>query len=139
MPAGQGVTIDIAQRPDQLNERALAINLGPGRVEFPGIQQMLLLAPGTYNFKAHYKGEIVGRRGFIWRATCVGAASTPLGQSPMMIGIVSSWQPIEFSFTVPGSDCRAQHIRLELDARMASEQLVSGAVWYDELSIVREN
>jgi hypothetical protein len=139
LPTGNGATIDIAQRPDQPDQRALLIELGPGRVEFPGIQQMLLLAPGTYSFKGQYKGEIIGRRGFVWRATCVGAPSTPLGQSPMMIGAIPSWQPIEFSFTVPEKDCRAQHVRLELDARMASEQLVSGTVWCDELSIARKN
>jgi hypothetical protein len=139
LPTGNGVTIDIAQRPDRSDQRALLIELGPGRVEFPGIQQMLLLAPGTYSFKGQYRGEIIGRRGFVWRATCVGAPSTPLGQSPMMIGAVPSWQPIEFSFTVPERDCRAQHLRLELDARMASEQLVSGTVWCDALSIARQN
>jgi len=139
LPTGNGVTIDIAQRPDQPDQRALLIELGPGRVEFPGIQQMLLLAPGTYGFKGQYKGEIIGRRGFVWRATCIGAPSTPLGQSPMMIGTIPAWQAIEFSFTVPEQDCRAQLVRLELDARMASEQLVSGTVWCDELTIARAN
>jgi hypothetical protein len=137
MPAGTGVTIDIAQRSDQADQKALLIELGPGRVEFPGVQQTLLIAPGTYHFKGQYRGEIIGRRGLVWRVSCVGAPAAPIGQSPMMTGAAPVWQEVEFSFTVPEADCRAQQLRLELDARMASEQLVSGSIWYDELRISR--
>jgi hypothetical protein len=139
MPSGTGVTIDIAERPDQSGHKALLIQLGPGRVEFPGIRQTVLLAPGTYRFKGQYKGEIKGRRGLVWRVSCVGAPAVSIGQSQMMMGSVPAWQQVEFLFTVPQTDCRAQHLRLELDARMASEQLVSGSIWYDELAISRGN
>jgi len=139
MHTGAGVTIDIAPRSDQAGQRALFIELGPGRVEFHGVVQTLLLPPGTYRFRGKYRGEIIGRRGLVWRITCAGGTSPPIGQSSMMLGIAPVWKDVSFSFTVPGTECRAQHLRLELDARMASEQLVSGSVWYDELAVSRDN
>jgi tetratricopeptide (TPR) repeat protein len=135
MPAGTGVTVDIAERPDQRGHKALLIQLGPGRVEFPGVRQTLLLGPGAYRFRGQYKGEIKGRRGLVWRVSCVGAPAASIGQSQMMVGSAPAWQQVEFLFSVPEVECRAQHLRLELDARMASEQLVSGSIWYDELAI----
>jgi hypothetical protein len=136
--AGTGATVDIVQRTDQAEQRALFIELGPGRVEFGGVVQTVLLAPGSYRFKGKYRGEINGRRGLLWRIACVDAAS-PLGQSAMMTGLTTQWKDFEFSFTVPASECRAQQLRLHLDARTPSEQLVSGTAWYDELSISRSN
>jgi hypothetical protein len=139
LSGGAGATIDIAPRPDEVGRRALFIELGPGRVEFNGVAQTLLLAPGTYRFQGKYQGEIVGPRGLVWRVACVGGAGEPIGQSPMMVGVAAPWEDVEFSFTVPGTECRAQQLRLVLDARMASEQLVSGSVRYDELRILRSN
>jgi hypothetical protein len=133
---GQGVTVDIAARPES-GQRALMIEFGYGRVEFQGVTQMIMLPPGAYEFKGNYKGEVVGRRGLDWRITCAGGNSPPLGKSPMVIGVMPVWKDFEFSFTVPSTDCRAQYVRLRLDARSASEQLVSGAIWYNELRIAR--
>jgi hypothetical protein len=138
MRAGTGVTVDIARRSDQPGQRALFITLGPGRVEFHGVAQTLLLAPGTYRFEGKYRGEIIGPRGLVWRVACAGRNGPPIGQSAMMIGVTAAWKDIEFSFTVPETKCRAQHLRLDLDARMASERLVSGSVWHDELRVFRD-
>jgi tetratricopeptide (TPR) repeat protein len=138
MRGGTGATVDIVRRPDQTGERALLIELGPGRVELGGVDQTLLLPPGRYRFNAKYGGEVVGPRGLVWRVTCAGQGA-PIGQSAMMVGLARPWKTVEVSFTVPGPDCRAQQLRLSLDARMPSEQLVSGSVWYDELQIDRDN
>ena len=134
---GAGVTLDIVQRPDRDGQRALFIEFGYGRVEFGGVQQLTALAPGNYEFKAKYKGDIVGKRGLVWRVACAEAPGSPIGVSPMATGATPSWQDIEFSFIVPNERCRAQYVRLEFDARMASEKLTSGSILYDELRIAR--
>jgi hypothetical protein len=135
--AGAGVTAEILNRPDQDGQRALSITFEQGRVEFHSVSQLLMLAPGTYRFVARHKGEIIGRRGLKWRIACAGGATGPLGESVMLIGLTPVWRDVDFAFTVPGEDCRAQHLRLDLDARMASEQLVTGSIWFDEIRIAR--
>jgi len=135
--AGSGVTATIATRPDRDTERALFIEFGHGRVDFQGISQITMLAPGTYKFQGKFRGDIAGRRGLRWRITCAGATAIPVGESPMVVGIASPWKEFEFSFSIPKAECRAQYVRLALDARSPSEQFVSGSIWYDELRIVR--
>ena len=135
---GQGVNIDIVARADQAGHQALLIEFSQGRVEFGGVHQVVMLGPGRYQFKGLTKGQISGRRGLVWRMTCHGSTSgVPLGQSSMMQGIVPPWREFEFTFTVPETECRAQKLSLLLDARSASEQLVTGEIWFDELRIAR--
>jgi hypothetical protein len=136
---GVGVAIDIAPRPDASGQRALFIKLGPGRVQFQGLAQTLLLGPGTYQLRGRYRGEVIGPRGLVWRITCAGDTGRPIGQSPMVMGVAPDWSDVGFSFTVPRTGCRAQQLTLVLDARMASERLVSGFVWFDELGISSAN
>ena len=64
---GAGVNIDIAPRPDASNQHALFMEFGPGRVDFRGVSQTLMLPPGTYRFTGKYKGELVGSRGLQWQ------------------------------------------------------------------------
>ena len=134
--AGAGSLVEIVDRPDQEGQRALFIEFSQGRVEFPGVVQLIMLAPGTYRFRGKYRGELSGRRGLIWRAQCAGT-DTGLGEGAIPVGPSPAWRDIDFTFRVPNTGCRAQQLKLDLDARMASEQLVSGTVWLDELRIQR--
>ena len=134
---GTGVTASIAARPDGEGARALFVELGPGRVDFGGVAQVLLLGPGAYRLSARHRGELAAPRGLVWRVACLNGPS--IGQGPMALGAAPQWTETGFAFTVPEADCRAQQLRLVLDARMPSEQLVSGSVWYDELRIARED
>jgi hypothetical protein len=134
---GSGVRAEIAARSDRDGQHALAIEFGYGRVEFRGVQQLIMLAPGSYEFKGQYKGELVGKRGLVWRVACADTPAVAIAESPMALGSSPKWKDITFRFTVPDSKCRAQYVRLELDARMASETLISGSISYDELAIVR--
>jgi hypothetical protein len=133
---GAGVTADITARPDQKGARALLVEFGLGRVDFPGVAQLMMLPPGRYQLSGKHKGQITGRRGLKWRVTCAGSTA-PIAESPMLIGQVPDWKVYEFPITVPAADCPAQVLRLELDARSASERLVSGSMWFDELRLTR--
>jgi hypothetical protein len=132
---GAGVTIDIGPAPDQEGGRALVVAFEQSRVDFRGITQLIMLAPGKYRFNGQYTGEITGQRGLKWRIVC--AAGPAAGESVMIAGRTSTWKNIEFTFAVPGTDCPAQYLRLDLDARMSSEQFVSGTVRFNDLRITR--
>jgi hypothetical protein len=133
---GKGVTPKIAARSDG-SEHGLFLKFGPGRVDFPGIAQLVVLPPGEYHLQGKYKIDIVGQRGLQWHITCASGLNTPIGESPLFNGTGSEWRDFEVSFTVPNTDCPAQYVRLGSGARSASEQFISGSIWYDDLRIVR--
>ena len=132
---GSGVTVEIIPNPDSNGKHALQVDFAYGRVDYDSVRQLVMLAPGTYEFKGRYKGQLLGPRGLKWRIVC--ASGPTIEESSMIIGMMPSWRTVAFTFTVPATDCRAQYVRLDLDARMASEQLVSGSMLFDELRISR--
>lgn len=134
---GSGVRMQIAPRNDQPGHHALFLKFGPGRVEDIGLKQLILLPPGSYTFRGGYTADLVSDRGLRWRITCEGNEDAIIGQSEAVKGSVPKWTDFEFPFTVP-DDCGVQKVRLFFDARSASEQLISGSIWYDDLQIVRE-
>ncbi|MGA3308108.1 MAG: hypothetical protein ABSD08_05785 [Xanthobacteraceae bacterium] len=134
---GAGVTIDIVPRSDNNGKHGLLVSFQYGRVEYHSVTELVMLAPGTYEFKGKYQGQLDGPRGLKWRIVCAGGAMTRVGESPMIIGMTPAWRNVAFTFTVPATDCPAQYVRLDLDTRMASEQLVTGSMLFDELRISR--
>jgi hypothetical protein len=132
---GSGVTVEIVPKPDSNGKHALLVDFAYGRVDYHNVYQLVMLVPGTYEFKGQYKGQLLGPRGLKWRIVC--ASGPTIEESPMIIGMMPSWRTVAFTFTVPAQGCRAQYVQLDLDARMASEQLVSGSMLFDELQISR--
>jgi hypothetical protein len=133
-----GATMEIADRTDGKGAHALFMEFGVGRVEGLTVTQMVILAPGDYQFRGEYKADIVSQRGLQWRIVCKGKAKPVIGESPTINGAESNWRDFEFSFTVPKTECPAQSVELAFTARSASEQFISGSVWFDDLQIVRE-
>jgi tetratricopeptide (TPR) repeat protein len=131
---GAGVSIEIGRAPGG-EGRALAVTFEQGRVEFGDVSELLALAPGRYRFTGKASGEILGARGLKWRVTCAGNAT--IGESSMIAGRLPTGKSIEFNFTVPPVDCAAQYVHLDLDARMSSEQFVSGSLWLGDLRVER--
>jgi hypothetical protein len=132
---GAGVTIDIVPRADKSNAHALLVEFQYGRVDFHGVTELIMLAPGNYQFTGKYKGELVGQRGLKWRIVCADGAG--IAESSMITGMSPDWRDVTFKFTVPTADCGAQYVRLDLDARSESEHLISGSIYFDELQISR--
>ena len=65
-----GATIEIADRTDGKGAHALFLEFGVGRVEGLSVKQMVILAPGDYQFRGTYKADIVSQRGLQWRVIC---------------------------------------------------------------------
>ncbi len=133
---GTGVTIDIVPRGDQGGKHALLVDFQYGRVDYHSVSELVMLAPGDYEFKGEYKGRLIGPRGVTWHIVCANGALVPNGESPMITGF-KDWLSFAFTFMVPDKDCPAQYVRLDLDARMASEQIISGTILFDALQISR--
>src|SRR6202051_2396874 len=57
MSQGSGVTADVEARPAAGGEHALVLNFQYGRVEYQSVAQLIMLAPGRYQFAGRYKGE----------------------------------------------------------------------------------
>lgn len=134
--AGSGVSIDTVERIDADGNRALYLEFGAGRAKFHGVSQITVLAAGRYKLSGLLQGEISGRRGMIWRVRCL-PTNRVIAETPMFLGREANWAPFEAEMEVPAEGCSAQEVRLILDARSASEELVSGYVWYDALKIRR--
>jgi hypothetical protein len=133
-----GVTIEIAERTDGEGAHALFLEFGVGRVEGLSVRQMVMLAPGDYQFRGTYKADIVSQRGLQWRVVCASKSWRVIGESPVLIDAKADWRELEFSFAVPETDCPLQSVQLRFTARSASEQFISGSAWFDDLQIVRE-
>ncbi len=132
---GAGVTIEFVEGPDVFGTKALRVDLGRGRIDFGGVEQTLSLAPGRYRLSLKLRGNLAGRRGLRWQVICRDSSAEPLAETPMFLGVARAWQEVSAQFEVPTSACVAQKIVLGLAARSASEQLVTGQVWYDDVQI----
>lgn len=130
-----GAITEIVPRDDRPAEQALSIELRNGRIDFHPVYQMLALKPGHYVLSGLFKGEIQGRRGLRWKVECLNPLST-LAETEMFLGKVPRWTKFTITFDAP-PDCQAQMLELVLDARSASEKIVSGSAWFDDLAIER--
>lgn len=133
---GNGVIADLVTLED--SNRALMIRFGPGRVDFKPVSQTTMLVPGDYVLTARYRGDIKSRRGLKWTVHCAGAGGAKLAESQLINGSFASWTALSLDFQVPKQDCRAQVVRLLVDARSASETLVSGSIVVDDVAIMRQ-
>jgi len=131
-------SVEFAPREDVQNGHALHISFGSGRVTFPALRQVLMLSPGRYRLTVDYRGRIIAKRGLRWRLSCLQNQHNTIAETDMLMGMQAHWRTITFDFEIPYiPQCRAQFLQLLHDARSASEQFISGEVWFDELNLNR--
>lgn len=124
-------------KPGVPDQHAMFLEFGPGRVDFRrDVRQMILLAPGQYQFRGRQKLDVASQRGLKWEIRCTDGNA--IGASPLAKGTRLKWEQFTFSFSVPEQGCPAQYVQLNFDARSESERFISGTVWYDDLQIERE-
>ncbi|RTL82481.1 MAG: hypothetical protein EKK29_16360 [Hyphomicrobiales bacterium] len=136
VPPVANVTVDFVAKSEKDADRALLVGFSSGRAEFPGISQITMLTPGRYKLKGSYKSDLDGPRGVMWMVSC--ADNKILGQSRHITGLTEDWAQFEFAFSVPEKGCPVQSLRLGLAARSPSEELLSGEIWFDKLSIASD-
>lgn len=134
---GSEVEVSITGHPDNDASRVLFVEFGLGRTKFPMVRQTLLLTPGNYRLSYLVKGEIRARRGLAWQIICENGKQA--GEDKTVIGRFQNWQRMNSEITIPKEGCRYQYLRLVHLARSSSEQMASGQLWFDELSIERQN
>lgn len=133
----QNAIVAFSPLKDKPGQRALHISFGTGRVRFPEISQVLILAPGRYRLTGNVRTAITAKRGLRWQITCLRGARTLLGSTEQILGTANDWTTFAVDLTVPAQqDCTGQKLNLMHDARSASEQLISGEVWFDALKLV---
>jgi hypothetical protein len=117
-------------------KRLLHITFNGGRVEFPEVAQVLLLAPGRYRLEGKVRGSIQGPRGLRWQIRCLTGKT--LGETEMLMGKSLQWRTFSLEAEVPKSqDCTGQSVNLIHDTRSASEEFMSGEVWFGDLKLER--
>jgi len=124
------------ERPPGTTGLAFHVILGPGRVTFPKLSQTLVLGPGTYELSYKIKGQVIGKRGLYWSLRCLKGGA--FAKSDPMTGTYRRWTSLSLRVEVPArEDCGGQILQLTHGARSASEQLVSGDLWIDDVVLKR--
>jgi hypothetical protein len=121
---------------DSGKKRALLVEFSGARVRFANVKQLLLLPAGDYRFSGKVKtAELRTVRGLWWRIFCANASANTLANTELVSG-TTPWTDFTVKFQVPGTDCGAQWLQLELPARIEPELRIEGQVWYQDLRIM---
>ena len=131
--SGNNVLNRIVTNQETNSEHVLQVEITRSRVVFPKMYEYIFLMPGNYHFKGKYKGDISGKRGLTWNVNCVNGNYE--AASNEIIGRSYQWIGFGFDFTIPDKNCEGQILSLKHTARSASEEIIFGSLWFDDLSI----
>lgn len=122
-------------RADKQGSSALRVDFTGARTGTQVLSQMILLLPGRYTLTGSTRNDVKARRGLRWSVSCV-AGGSPLGESEAL-ALATAWTTFDLNFTVPKENCRAQWLRLVVEARSSSETMILGSILIDDLVVQR--
>jgi hypothetical protein len=136
-PASQ-VVVDTATTYGAAGHKALRVVFRGPRIQFQHLYQYVMLDPGTYTLHGRARPEnFEAAEGLQWSIYCVGTAQA-LAHSERFTG-TDHWRHFTVQIRIPGENCAVQMLRLELAGRSAVDYEARGAIWFDDLSIVRQD
>jgi hypothetical protein len=129
------VELHTVPRATSATDRVLRIDFINPRSRFANLSQLLRLPPGSYLFSGEVKAayEQVDN-GLIWRLYCIEEQERLIAQTSRPHK-AEGWTRFELKLEIPASGCQTQRLQLELDARAALDNQITGSVSYDTLAI----
>lgn len=119
--------------------KALQITLNHKRLNFRHVSQRLALTPGTYLLSASYRlNRLKTEKGLSWRIYCIADKTTKVTES-MAFKDRAPWSKFQTRFTIPPQNCVSQLLRLEASSPYAHHHAFKGSLWFDDITISRDN
>ncbi len=116
---------------------ALRLAFDDQRVPTNHLSQLLVLPPGRYQLQGRVRLEdLRSERGLVWSLTCAEDGRALLSSEAMHGN--APWRSFSAVFEISGDACQAQWLRLQLPARIPSEQRIGGIIWFDALRVSRQ-
>lgn len=118
-------------------QRALTIDFFDGRQKGFGLRQILLLAPGSWEFSGRWRAtDVTAPRGLVWTVTCRPSGVT-VEVSPTVQGSIDIWTSFSKPFTVPAEGCEHQELMLAAGWRSAADHDYRGQISVTGLRVAR--
>jgi hypothetical protein len=119
-------------------DKVLRLDFSPARTAYNNFIQVLNLAPGSYVLTGEAKADNLQTPvGLVWRINCTSGPVGLLAETKPVSGS-QQWSAFETSFVVPDDSCRAQTIRVEVNAKTDLDTQISGQAQFDNLTITRK-
>lgn len=108
------------------------------RLPDAGLEQALVLAPGTYRLSVRMRAlSLRSELGLQWTVSCPEPVGV-VGRSEAVDGTFA-WRTFEAEVTIPEAGCPGQWLRLVNPVPSSAAQRVVGEVWLDDVKMTRRN
>jgi hypothetical protein len=131
-----GATIDRSAIDGITGTSALRVSFDYQRVAFDHVSQLLALPAGRYRLEGRARTEnLQTSRGLAWSVACAEGGK-PIASTSAFSGN-HAWRAFTLDLEIPAEACGGQWLRLQLPARIPSEQYIGGTIWFDDLRMLR--
>lgn len=128
-----GLSVEVVEDEQRVNNPALRVSYD-GFGSGAAVEQLLLLPPGSYRLSSQYRIESGGQDARLsWQILCVERSQHLADLRILASGVqTSGWGSLRSDFSVPGSACTAQWLRL---ATRPGDRRAPVTVWLDNVTI----